>query len=65
MLGSGSAFVGEMEKRYKEFLIKKSEAESLRLRVELSISDAKGSGLLPGLGDLGPMLKKYHSKLLW
>ncbi len=43
MLGSGSEFVGEMEKRFKEVLIKKRDAESLRLRVELSISDAKGS----------------------
>jgi hypothetical protein len=37
MLGSGSAFVGEMEKRYKEFSMEKSEVVSLRLRVEVSV----------------------------
>ncbi len=48
MHGSGSEFLGKMEKRYKEFSMKKSEAESLRLRVKVSISDAKGSGLPSG-----------------
>jgi hypothetical protein len=43
MHGSGSEFLGKMEKRYKEFSMEKSEVVSLRLRVEVSISDAKGS----------------------